>query len=52
MQKVTQLKNYFILCGLLKLADPRLNCATAEIIPQQGLRSLVLLSCRQYTTVP
>lgn len=29
-REVTELETYFCLCGPLKLADPRLNCATAE----------------------
>lgn len=50
--KVTGLQTYFSLCGPLKLAGPRLNCATAEITPQCRLRGLVLLSCMRETAVP
>lgn len=32
--KVTEEKNYFCLCGLLKLAAPRLNCAPAGTAPR------------------
>lgn len=45
-------KELFLLVWYLKLAAPRLNCATAEIIPLDRLRGLVLLSCMHETAMP